>query len=412
MAGDSADAHAKAIVGRMSRWVPGTAAVANIARRVRRGTLELHFPDGTRERVLGPEPGPEADLRLNNGRLARRLLFGGTAAFGESYARGDWDSRDVTRLLLLLDLNRDVFDEDGVDSSLLGRVAARLKHALRANTIRGSRRNIHAHYDLGNEFFAAWLDQNMLYSSALFDGKPRDLAAAQLAKCRELACSIDLHPGQRLLEIGSGWGTFALLAAKEFGARVTSITISREQYEHARRRVFEEKLGEQVDIRLEDYRNVDGRFDRIASIEMFEAVGEAYWPIFFARLRARLTDAGRAGLQIITIADERFAAYRRSPDFIQRYIFPGGMLPSLAALAAQYERAGLAEVGRRAFAHDYARTLEEWRERFDAAWPRIAPLGFDEYFRRLWRYYLAYCEAGFRSGAIDVVQTVVRPAGA
>ncbi len=404
--------HDEAVPGRGDRLArhlsgPGIAVILSLAARLRRGRLTIVLPDSRVRVFQGQEPGPEATLEIRRGRLARRYLTAGGLGFAESFVDGDWDTPDLVRLLLLLDLNADAWS--GYYGSFACRLAGRLGHALRANHRRGSRRNIRAHYDLGNAFFAAWLDPTMLYSSAYFAAGEEDLGRAQIEKCRRLARRIELGADQTLLEIGSGWGAFAILAAREFGARVTSITISREQHELARRRVFEEGLGERVEIRFEDYRDVAGRFDRIASIEMMEAVGEAYWPTFFGKLRERLAPGGIAGLQVITVADRHFEAYRQSPDFIQRYIFPGGMLPSPRALARAYGAAGLQEVEREAFGRHYARTLGHWHARFQAAWQDIARQGFDERFKRIWTYYLAYCEAGFRSGSIDVVQTALRP---
>ncbi len=370
---------------------------------LRRGSLRLVLPDGTVRLLRGTEPGPSADLEIHSARLAVRTLLGGSVGFAESYLAGEWDSSDLVALLELFDRNADAWGGSYYGSRALA-LLRRLRHALRANSRPMARRNIRAHYDLGNEFFAAWLDPTMLYSSALFEDGAEDLEAAQLAKCRHLARLIELRPGHRLLEIGSGWGAFAILAAREFGARVTSLTISPAQAEYARRRVQEAGLADRVEIRLEDYRDTRGRFDRIASIEMLEAVGEAYWPVFFARLRDRLEPGGIAGLQLITIADRWFEAYRSNPDFIQTYIFPGGMLPSPSVLSRQYHAAGLVPIAERCFGADYARTLALWRARFEAAWPDLRGRGFDERFRRLWRYYLAYCETGFRTGSIDVRQ--------
>jgi cyclopropane-fatty-acyl-phospholipid synthase len=387
----------------------GLALVLSLAGRIHRGSLEVRLPGGTARLFHGQQQGPRAAILLRNGRVARRYLAGGGVGFAESYVDGDWDTPDLATLLELLSLNEQAWEENYF-GGVWERWLRRFQHLLRANTRGGSRRNIHAHYDLGNEFFAAWLDPSMTYSSALFAGGAADLEAAQRAKYRQLARLIALGPGQRLLEIGGGWGGFAVTAAKEFGARVTSITVSRAQAEYARAKVFREGLAEQVEILLQDYRDVRGRFDRIASIEMFEAVGERFWPVFFRGLRDRLSPDGRAGLQLITIADRYFEAYRRNADFIQRYIFPGGMLPSPTALDQQARLAGLARDAELAFGTSYARTLGLWNQRFQAAWPRIAELGFDERFRRIWTYYLAYCEAGFRTGSIDVVQTVMRPA--
>jgi len=247
----------------------------------------------------------------------------------------------------------------------------------------------------------------MTYSSAVFGPEERDLTAAQHRKYALLAEKMRLDQGHRVLEIGCGWGAFAEFAAIERGARVTAITISREQHAYASRRIHEAGLADRVEVRLQDYRDTNGRFDRIASIEMFEAVGEKYWPQFFDVLRERLTPGGRAALQVITIADRFFDDYRRSADYIQRYIFPGGMLPSPAALQREVERAGLRLAGSSGYGHDYAETLREWNRRFQAAWPEIRPLGFDERFKRLWEQYLHYCAAGFSVGTIDVKQLAV-----
>jgi cyclopropane-fatty-acyl-phospholipid synthase len=244
----------------------------------------------------------------------------------------------------------------------------------------------------------------MTYSSARFERPGQALLDAQRNKYRTLAHGMDLRPDQRVLEIGCGWGGFAEFAAREVGARVTGITISREQYAFARQRIFEQGLAERAEIRLIDYRDVEGQFDRVASIEMFEAVGERYWPTYFGSIHERLRPGGRAGLQIITIRDDVFDRYRRRADFIQKYIFPGGMLPSEARLRQETDRAGLAWTGISRFGQHYADTLAAWGQRFEAAWDDIRRQGFDERFRRLWRFYLAYCEAGFRTGRTDVVQ--------
>jgi cyclopropane-fatty-acyl-phospholipid synthase len=389
------------------RYGAEIATILHLARGLKRGQLTIVLPDGESTRLAGEEPGPAATLRLHSGKVARRYSLGGAVGFADSFIDGDWDSPDLASLLELLDRNADAWGTSYYGAAL-GRWARRLRHALRANTRRGSRHNIHDHYDLGNRFFASWLDRTMLYSSARFAEPRADLEAAQLEKCRRLARRMELRPGHRLLEIGSGWGSFALMAARDFGARVTSITISREQLDFARRRVQEEGLGEQVEVRFQDYRDVEGVFDRIASIEMFEAVGERFWPVYFRKLRENLVSGGLAGLQIITIADPFYGAYRKTPDFIQKYIFPGGMLPCPAVLRQHYAQAGLELLRTEYFGQDYARTLGIWRRRFEGAWGQIRGMGFDERFRRIWTYYLAYCEAGFRTGSIDVGQTLLR----
>lgn len=386
-------------------------AILRVVRQLRRGTLDLTLPDGGTETVRGGEPGPRAALQIRDAKVLDRYLRHGSVGFAEGYIAGEWDTPHLADLLELLDRNCDAWGR-GYFGPVLTRFLARLQHWLRRNSKTGSQRNIHAHYDLGNDFFAAWLDPSMTYSAALFDERQAseraDLEAAQQAKYRHLCRMIELRPGQHLLEIGSGWGGFALTAAGEFGARVTSITISRAQHELASARVAAAGLGERVEIRFQDYRDVQGSFDRIASIEMFEAVGEAYWPTFFKKVSSTLVPGGVAGLQIITIADRHFESYRRGSDFIQQYIFPGGMLPSTGALAEHTRRVGLEITRKVAFGGDYARTLALWGERFETAWDGIRQLGFDERFRRVWRYYLGYCEAGFRSGSTDVVQLALR----
>jgi cyclopropane-fatty-acyl-phospholipid synthase len=279
-----------------------------------------------------------------------------------------------------------------------------LRHLSNANTKRGSRRNILAHYDLGNEFYAAWLDASMTYSSARFDAKVRDLETAQRAKYAALAEHLELKPGDHVLEIGCGWGGFAEFAAREYGVRVTGITISDEQLAYSCARMERAGLSDLVEIRRQDYRDVEGQFDKVASIEMFEAVGEKYWPAYFTKIADVLKPGGRAGLQIITIKDELFDAYRKRADFIQRYVFPGGMLVSLDRLKEETAKVGLVWRQAEAFGQSYADTLAEWTRRFTAKWGDIRAMGFDERFKQLWLFYLSYCEAGFRTGRTNVVQ--------
>jgi cyclopropane-fatty-acyl-phospholipid synthase len=373
---------------------------------MRCGRLRVIFPDGTAQTFTGPAAGPDAEIRLNrSGRLLRRLVVGGDLGFAEAYMDGDFDTPDLFALMRLAADNLEPWQEM-LRGSRGYQFLQRLLHLARPNSQRGARRNIAYHYDLGNAFYESWLDPSMTYSAARFESEDQSLDAAQEAKYRRLVELLELEPGQRVLEIGCGWGGFAEYAAREAGVEVTAVTISREQYAYARERIRRAGLEDRVEIRLQDYRDVEERFDRIASIEMFEAVGEAYWPLFFDKLRGCLTPGGRAALQIITIDDEAFAHYRRGADFIQRYIFPGGMLPSLPILKQRTEAAGLSWQADEAFGQDYARTLKIWHERFERAWPELSASeigrGFDERFRRMWTYYLAYCEAGFRSGRIDV----------
>ncbi|WP_445678706.1 class I SAM-dependent methyltransferase [Radicibacter daui] len=364
------------------------------------GRLTVHLPDGSRLDHAGRDAGPEAMLILHNWRPLRRLLIGGDTGFAEAYMEGDWTSPDLMALLELAARNIGALN-DRLGGLWPLRLARRLAHLARPNSRSGSRRNIAAHYDLGNAFYAEWLDERMLYSAALYSDSGQTLEAAQAAKLARIRELLAVPAGARVLEIGCGWGALAADIGAE-GAHVTGLTLSREQHAHARAVMEKAGLQERVDIRLQDYRDVSGRFERIVSIEMIEAVGEAYWPTYFARLRECLAPGGRVVLQAITIAPERFEGYRRSADFIQSYVFPGGMLLTEGAIAEQGLEAGLKLVAKENFGIGYALTLADWRRRFHAAWPRIARLGFDERFRRLWDYYLCYCEAGFRAGTIDV----------
>jgi len=398
----------------------------SLGHRLEIGTLDVVLPDGETRRFGGRAAGPAARLEIHRDRLARRFLTGGNLGFCEAYLDGDWSSPDPEALFVFFLVNR-----DHIAGEMAGRpwvrLAGRIAHAFRANTRAGAKRNIAKHYDLGNAFYETWLDPTMTYSSAVFDdgagdaiafaptpddaGAARDLgatlAAAQTAKYQRLCEVMGLERGQSVLEIGCGWGGFAEHAAREYDARVTAITISREQHDYARKRVHEAGLADRVEVRLQDYRDVEGRFDRIASIEMFEAVGAEYWARFFAGLRDRLAPGGVAGLQVITIADRYFDDYRRGADYIQRYVFPGGMLPSPAALDREVAAAGLTTGRIETFGGDYAATLRAWNRRFQVAWPGIRAMGFDDRFKRLWEQYLAYCAAGFGVGTIDVRQMAV-----
>jgi cyclopropane-fatty-acyl-phospholipid synthase len=383
--------------------------VLGVARDLRAGRLEVVLPDGRRLAFQGAAPGPNAVLAIRNLRFAERLARAGDLGLAESHLRGEWDSPDLATLLALLAANDDRVRSLARPHAGM-RLWRRLRHALNRNTRLGARRNIRAHYDLGNHFYAAWLDPGMTYSAGLFAPGDDDLESAQARKYRRLADALDLRPGQKLLDIGCGWGGFAEFAARDRGCRVTGLTISREQRDYAASRIQAAGLSDLVTIELRDYRDERGVYDRIASIEMFEAVGEAYWPLYFRQLRDRLREGGRAGLQVITLRDDRVERYRREVDFIRRHVFPGGMLTSARAMRRLGAEVGLSLRDEFAFGMDYARTLAAWRERFGVSWVDLASSGFDERFRRLWTYYLAYCEAGFRTGIIDVRQmTFDRP---
>lgn len=375
------------------------------AMMLERGSLDLHLPDGQKLRFEGGEPGPEALMIVHDLDFARHLTTGGEVGLSEAFLKGQWESPNLTRFLELFCVNQSVIHRL-LEGKPVVRFIQRVRHWLNRNTKAGSRRNIHAHYDLGNQFYSAWLDETMTYSSALFTTQARDLASAQTEKYAALARQIDLQADHHVLEIGCGWGGFAEYAAREIGARVTGLTISKEQFEFATARIQAAGLSDRVEIKMLDYRDETGTFDRIASIEMFEAVGEEFWPAYFRQLRDRLKDGGKAGLQVITIQESLFTGYKREIDFIRRYIFPGGMLPTPTIMRDMGREHGLSLSGELVFGHDYATTLSQWRDSFRTAWPQLTPLGFDERFRRLWEYYLAYCEAGFRAGTIDVRQMV------
>lgn len=381
--------------------LPARALLQWLLRRVQRGSLAIELPGGERLQARGAEAGPEAVLHLHRWRALRRLLTQGDLGLALSYRDGDWYSPDLTALLMLGAANDEAWGSL-MDGRGPWRALTRLWHRAHANTRRGSRHNIAFHYDLGNAFYAQWLDPSMLYSSALFSQADASLEEAQAAKLEAILQSLETPPRARVLEVGIGWGTLAATLAQRHEAQVTGLTLSREQLAHARQLGEQLGVASRLDLRLQDYRDVQGRFERIVSIEMLEAVGEAYWPEYFAMLRERLAPGGQAVLQVITIGERWFPRYRRGADFIQRCVFPGGMLPTRAALRERAQEAGLALEEGLHFGASYALTLAAWRRRFLAAWPGIAPLGFDERFRRLWEYYLCYCEAGFRTGRIDV----------
>lgn len=386
-----------------SERVPIVARVVlDVLRRLERGGLLLKLPDG-RALKFGPDV-RTAVLHVRDWRVFGAIAAKGDIGFAEAYMDGDWSTPDLAALLTLFAANRDAIDR-AVSGGIVTGALQRVKHLLNANTRRGSRRNIAAHYDLGNEFYALWLDPSMTYSSALFEGdRARSLEQAQEAKIRRALDRIAPQPGDHILEIGCGWGALAEIAAREYGCRVTGITLSREQLRYAEQRIARAGLADRVRLELRDYRDVRDRYDHIVSIEMIEAVGERYWPAFFATVAGALAPGGKACLQAITIDDRRFDSYRSGTDFIQQYIFPGGMLPSPSRFRAEAARQGLALTGERAFGRDYAETLRRWRQVFLRRTSEVRALGYDERFIRMWDFYLAYCEAGFETLCTDVHQ--------
>jgi len=363
------------------------------------GRLTVVLPTGATFTRSGRDAGPEATLILHRWRAVMRLATGGDIGFAESFMDGDWTSPDLTAVIRLAACNSGALQQ-AIQGSWPIRLANRVRHALNANSKRGSRRNIEAHYDLGNDFYSLWLDESMLYSSAIWTPQTGDLAAAQQNKLAAIRAALAPKAGDSVLEIGCGWGALAAALARDDGAQITGLTLSPSQLAWARDTVA--PCGDAVELRIQDYRDVMGPFDRIVSIEMFEAVGEAYWPTYFTALKRCLKPEGRVVLQVISIAEDRFDAYRRESDFIQKHVFPGGFLPTKTAIRREGERAGLVTTQTQFFGHSYALTLAAWRRRFMERWPEIAALGFDEQFRRKWDYYFSYCEAGFLEGWIDV----------
>jgi cyclopropane-fatty-acyl-phospholipid synthase len=391
------------------RWLRLALKLAGV---IRCGHLTVVLPDGSAHRVNAPHEGPEATVVIKDRTAIRRLVTGGNIGLAEAYIDGLWETPDLRAVMALAAAN-----EAEWLAMLAGnrwmRIVNSILHRLRPNTRKGAKRNIVEHYDLGNEFYAQWLDPTMTYSSALFETPEQSLTEAQFAKIHRLCRAIDLQPGMTLLEIGCGWGAFAEVAARDYGARVVGVTLSPSQLAYGQDRIARAGLSGQVELRLQDYRDVTERFDRVASIEMFEAVGERFWPVYFQTLRDRLLPGGLAGLQTITIEDRLFANYQSSPDFIQRHVFPGGMLPSPSRLRQEVARAGLEWKSEHWFGHDYARTLARWNDSFQAVWPRIAGatrlsrMPCDIRFKRLWEYYLLYCETGFSAGWTDVGQILL-----
>lgn len=369
------------------------------------GHLYVHFPNGA-IRSFGPSDGDPARLIIRSNKAISRILTNGALGLSEGYMAGEWETDNLPYLLQILGRNMlrlealipRIFKMTWID---------RLGHAFRKNSRAGSRKNIAYHYDLGNAFYKLWLDPSLSYSSALFTHQSQTLESAQLEKYRRLCRKIGLEPGDRILEIGCGWGGFAEIAISEFGAHVTGLTLSREQLVYAQRRLAEADLSEKSDLRLQDYRDCNEQYDHIISIEMFEAVGEAFWPTYFESLRRCLKPGGRVGIQTITIDHETFDHYRSHVDFIQKYVFPGGMLPSEPVFKNLAQDVGFGIIQQTRFGDSYARTLAIWRKRFMENIETIRDQGFDDRFEKMWDYYLSYCEAGFKLGTINVSQMIL-----
>lgn len=382
--------------------------VLDIAGQMEVGQLDFVLPDGQSFRAQGHRPGPTAMLEIHDEDLFARLIRDGDLGFCEAYLDRGWTTPDLMGFMDLVHANEEMFD--GYPGMGLVRAFEKARFWFQRNSKSQARKNIAHHYDLGNDFYRLWLDPTMTYSSALFETGDETLEQAQIAKYASMVDQMGAQPGDHVLEIGCGWGGFAEYAARERGLRVTGLTISQAQYDYAVARMAKAGLSDRVTIKLQDYRDETGQYDGVASIEMFEAVGERYWPVYFQKLRNCLKPGANATLQIITVQHRRWDIYRRGVDFIQKYIFPGGMLPSDVVLREQVAKAGLQEVRSIEFGQSYSQTLRRWYDTFNARWPDVAQLGFDERFRRMWNIYLTSCAATFQSGNCDVTQiTITRP---
>ena len=396
-------------LARRGRVSLGLRVLLYMLRGLTLGRLDVELPNGERREFAGARPGPHGVLRIRDSRLVGEVLRGGEVGFGEAYLEGYWDSPDLAQLLMVMHANEPHY-RGPYEKNPLSRLYGWWQHRRRANTREQAPENIRYHYDLGNEFYKMWLDETMAYSSAMFIAPTQTLREAQLNKFRLMHERLRLSPEHHLLEIGSGWGGFAIYCAQASGCRVTSITLSPQQLEEAQRRAQAAGVADRVTFELRDYRDVHETYDRVASIEMYEAVGEEYWPAYFAAIAKALKPGGLAAIQGITIDPDKFPEYRRKQDFIQKYVFPGGMLcpPNLFQRLAR--DAGLSPRDATFHAQDYADTLAHWHRNVLSAREHIVER-FDARFLRLWRYYLAYCECGFRVGTVDLMQiTLDKPA--
>ncbi|MDG1736987.1 MAG: cyclopropane-fatty-acyl-phospholipid synthase [Paracoccaceae bacterium] len=386
------------------------APVFEAAQKMRNGILDFQLPDGRIFRARAKGAGPVAVINVHDPDVFSRLIREGDLGFSEAYIDGGWSTPDLQAFMDLIHADNDEL-YDGFRGIAFVRAFEKFRFWLQSNSKRQAKKNISHHYDLGNDFYSEWLDDTMTYSSAKFETGQESLESAQIAKYASMVDLMGVKPGDHVLEIGCGWGGFAEYAAKERGLKVTGLTISKEQLAYAQDRMKRLGLEDQVELKLQDYRDEQGLYDGIASIEMFEAVGERYWPTYFKVVHSRLKPGARATLQIITIQDKRYEIYRKGVDFIQKYIFPGGMLPSPTVLRQQVEKAGLSVSGSIEFGESYSQTLRRWYDVFNDRWDAIKPMGFDDRFRRMWNFYLCSCAATFHSGNCDVTQiTVKRPA--
>ena len=383
------------------------ARVFDLVGKLNSGRVDFILPDGRRFRAEGLKPGPVAEVTINNPDVFARLVREGDLGFCDAYLDGWWTTPDLQAFMDFIHADNDDM-YDGFPGMALVRAWEKARFWFQSNTKRQALKNISYHYDLGNDFYSLWLDETMTYSSALFNTSQESLEKAQIAKYASMVDQMGVKPGDHVLEIGCGWGGFAEYAAKERGLKVTGLTISKEQLEYAQKRIKRNGLSDKVNLKLQDYRDETGVYDGVASIEMFEAVGEKYWPVYFDKIKQCLKPGKQATLQIITIQDARWEVYRKSVDFIQKYIFPGGMLPRPSVLRKEVHRAGLSVQHSIEFGKSYSQTLRRWFEVFNNKWDNISAMGFDDRFRRMWNFYLTSCAATFESGNCDVTQITLQ----
>lgn len=383
------------------------ARVFDLVGKLNSGRVDFILPDGRRFRAEGLKPGPVAEVTINNPDVFARLVREGDLGFCDAYLDGWWTTPDLQAFMDFIHADNDDM-YDGFPGMALVRAWEKARFWFQSNTKRQALKNISYHYDLGNDFYSLWLDETMTYSSALFNTSQESLEKAQIAKYASMVDQMGVKPGDHVLEIGCGWGGFAEYAAKERGLKVTGLTISKEQLDYANKRIKSKGLSDKVNLKLQDYRDETGVYDGVASIEMFEAVGEKYWPVYFDKIKQCLKPGKQATLQIITIQDARWEVYRKSVDFIQKYIFPGGMLPSPSVLRQEIHRAGLSVQHSIEFGKSYSQTLRRWFEVFNNKWDNISAMGFDDRFRRMWNFYLTSCAATFESGNCDVTQITLQ----
>ncbi len=379
----------------------------NFLSKIKYGTLEVQFPSGQKKIFTGIKIEISASIQINNYNFLSYILKRGSVGYAEAYMKGYYSTPNLTNLLMLSHKNENYF-LNNINSNIFYLTLSKIKHFLKDNSKIQSKKNIKYHYDLGNKFYGKWLDQSMTYSSAIFDQENTNLSDAQINKYKKIADSLSLNENSKTLEIGCGWGGFSSYAAKNYKCKIDAITISKEQYDYTANKIQKEGLGEKVAVQFKDYREINNKYSNIASIEMFEAVGKKYWNGYFDKIRNSLSEDGKAALQVITINEKRADNYQSRPDFIQQYIFPGGMLPTKRQLEISAKDVGLKCLELLSFGKSYAKTLNIWNAQFQESWNDVSSYGFDNKFKRMWEYYFSYCETGFLSGSTDVSHFLIK----